>query len=422
MKTDREFATEVTKKLQAAGFAALFAGGCVRDDLLGKTPKDYDVATDATPEQVRELFGLKRTLAIGESFGVITVLGPRSVSPIEVATFRRDGGYSDGRRPDSVEFTDAREDALRRDFTINGMFFDPVTEKVIDYVDGQTDLEREQIRAIGNAEERIEEDKLRMLRGIRFAATYDFSIEEKTLAAIQKRASEIDAVSPERIGGEIVRMFSHPNFARAFELLITSSLWCEVLPKQLTGEFETSPQRIEELKRLEISDTNLNQVAAVIVVLLRRSLEGHLSSPKFKQVLSELQNAWKLSNELTKSVGWIIEAMPILATCDQKKWSEVQPWLIHADAVAALDVIEAVDGIADQKKPAGTTFARTKLKLTEDELDPSPFVTGQDLIEIGIRPGPTFKTILQSIRDGQLDGEIASRQEALGHVRRLALG
>ena len=284
MKTDREFATEVTQKLQAAGFAALFAGGCVRDDLLGKSPKDYDVATDATPEQVRELFGFKRTLAIGESFGVITVLGPRSVSPIEVATFRRDGGYSDGRRPDSVEFTDAREDALRRDFTINGMFFDPVTETIIDYVDGQTDLELRQIRAIGNAEERIEEDKLRMLRGIRFAATYNFSLEANTLVAIQKRASEIDAVSPERIGGEIVRMFTHPNFPRAFELLIESSLWCEILPQKLAGETEAISLRLEELNRLKVSDTNSNQVAAVIVVLLRHSFEGQSRFAKVQAI------------------------------------------------------------------------------------------------------------------------------------------
>ena len=420
MKTDREFATEVTQKLQAAGYTALFAGGCVRDDLLGKTPKDYDVATDATPEQVRELFGFKRTLPIGESFGVITVLGPRSVSPIEIATFRRDGDYSDGRRPDSVEFTDAREDALRRDFTINGMFFDPVTEKVIDYVDGQADLELRQIRAIGDAEERIEEDKLRMLRGIRFAATYNFSIEEKTLAAIQKRASEIDAVSPERIGGEIVRMFSHANFARAFELLIESLLWCEVLPKTLAGGPETFPKRLKELNRLKISDNNSNQVAAVIVALLRHSLEEHRGSPKFKQLLSELQNAWKLSNELTKSVGWITESMPILMTADKKKWSKVQPWLIHTDAVTALDVIEATSNDTEDCHSAGVAFARTKLRLPKDELDPEPFVSGRDLIEMDIRPGPKFKTILQTIRDGQLDGEIASREDALDYVTQMA--
>ena len=411
MKTDREFATEVTQKLQAAGFTALFAGGCVRDALLNMTPKDYDVATDAMPEQVRELFGFKRTLPIGAAFGVITVLGPRSANPIEVATFRRDGGYSDGRRPDSVEFTDAREDALRRDFTINGMFFDPVTEKVIDYVDGQTDLGLRQIRAIGNAEKRIDEDKLRMLRGIRFAATYDFSIEEKTLTAIQKRASEIGAVSSERVGGEIIRIFSHLNYARGFELLVESSLWYEILPAELAGEPETVSKRLKELNRLKISENNPNQAATVMVVLLRQSIENHRGSPqKVKQLLSELQNAWKLSNELIKSFGWIVDALPILMAADQKKWSEVQPWLVPADAVAALDVISAV---GDDRQLGAVAFARAKLELPKNELDPDPFVSGQDLIEIGISPGPQFKTVLQSIRDGQLDGEISSREEAL---------
>ena len=411
MKTDREFATEVTQKLQAAGFTALFAGGCVRDALLNMTPKDYDVATDAMPEQVRELFGFKRTLPIGAAFGVITVLGPRSANPIEVATFRRDGGYSDGRRPDSVEFTDAREDALRRDFTINGMFFDPITEKVIDYVDGQTDLGLRQIRAIGNAEERIDEDKLRMLRGIRFAATYDFSIEEKTLTAIQKRASEIGAVSSERIGGEIIRIFSHLNFARGFELLVESSLWYEILPAELAGQPDTVSKRLNELKRLKVSENNPNQAATVMVVLLRQSIENHHGSPqKVKQLLSELQNAWKLSNELIKSFGWIVDALPILMAADQRKWSEVQPWLVPADAVAALDVIAAV---GDDRQLGAVAFARAKLELPKNELDPDPFVSGQDLIEIGISPGPQFKTVLQSIRDGQLDGEISSREEAL---------
>lgn len=415
MKTDREFATEVTKKLQSAGFTALFAGGCVRDDLLGQTPKDYDVATNATPDEVRALFGRKRTLAIGASFGVITVLGPRSVNPIEVATFRRDGGYSDGRRPDSVEFTDAREDAARRDFTINGMFFDPVTQTVIDYVGGQDDLRRKQVRAIGDAAQRIEEDKLRMLRGVRFAATYQFSIEAQTLAAIEQRANEIDAVSPERIGGEIVRMFSHPNFATAFALLVKTQLWSAVLPSSLTGGPESFGHRLTELRRLQTAEGNSSLLAAVIAVLVRHAFEGLSESAQAKELLKALQEAWKLNNELTKSIGWIIDAVPVLATSDQRNWSEVQPWLIRADAAAALRVIDAVDKDA----AAGTAFARSKLLLPEDELNPGLLLTGQDLIDLGVRPSPKFKTILESVRARQLDGAISCWQEALAHVSQL---
>ncbi len=409
MKTDREFAADVTRKLQAAGFTALFAGGCVRDDLLGRTPKDYDVATNATPDQVRDLFGHKRTLPIGESFGVITVLGPRSVQPIEVATFRRDGGYSDGRRPDSVEFTDAREDAERRDFTINGMFFDPLTDTVIDYVGGQDDLKLKQIRAIGDAEARIEEDKLRMLRGVRFAATYGFSIEAHTLAAVQKRAPEIDAVSPERIGAELVRMFGHSSFVTAYRLLIESNLWGEVLPQEFLGDPESEKTRLEELNRLRISNGHSNQVAAVIAILVRSALEGQ------RGLLARLKNAWKLSNELTSSIRWIVNAIPVLSNCHQRKWSEVQPWLIHADATAALDVVEAVG----ENIRASVEFARAKILLPKEKLNPDPLVTGQDLIDSGIAPGPNFKTILQSVRDGQLDGEIETREQALKRLATL---
>ena len=204
----REFAIQVVSTLQSAGHEALFAGGCVRDRLVGRTPKDFDVATSAVPETVREIFGKKKTLAIGASFGVITVIGPKGADPIEIATFRRDGGYSDGRRPDGVEYTDAREDALRRDFTINGMFFDPIKEEVIDYVGGKADLEAKQIRAIGDPNQRIEEDKLRMLRGVRFASTFGFELEPVTLKAIQEHAKEIDVVSGERIGAEMRRMLA----------------------------------------------------------------------------------------------------------------------------------------------------------------------------------------------------------------------
>src|SRR5688572_25996293 len=170
----RAFALEIVEKLRAAGFEALWAGGCVRDELLGLVPKDYDVATSATPEQIRNLFGRRRTLAVGAAFGVITVLGPRAAGQIEVATFRTDAAYSDGRHPDAVTFTTAEHDAQRRDFTINGLFFDPVAQKIVDYVGGQDDIQRRIVRAIGDPRLRLREDRLRMLRAVRFAATFQF--------------------------------------------------------------------------------------------------------------------------------------------------------------------------------------------------------------------------------------------------------
>src|SRR6478609_9961704 len=222
--TEREFAIDVVRRLRAAGFEALWAGGCVRDELLGLPPRDYDVATSAKPDQIRDLFGHRRTLPIGASFGVITVLGPRAAGQIEVATFRTDATYSDGRHPDSVTFTTAEHDAQRRDFTINGLFYDPVAKQVVDYVGGQQDLKDHILRAIGDPRLRLSEDKLRMLRAVRFAAAFNFTVDPDTLLAIQKLAPEINSVSAERVGSEIRRMLVDPNRAIALSLLGETNL------------------------------------------------------------------------------------------------------------------------------------------------------------------------------------------------------
>ena len=204
----RDFAEEVVRKLQSAQFQAYWAGGCVRDQLLGRVPKDYDVATNAQPEQIREVFGRRRTLAIGAAFGVITVLGPKPAGQVDVATFRRDAHYSDGRHPDSVTFSSAEEDASRRDFTVKGLFFDPLSETVIDYVGGQEDLRGRVVRAIGDPQARLAEDKLRMLRAVRFAAVLDFQLDRATLEAITAMADQLPAVSPERIAARILPVTS----------------------------------------------------------------------------------------------------------------------------------------------------------------------------------------------------------------------
>ena len=204
-------------------------------------------------------------------------------------------------------------------------------------------------------------------------------------------------------------MFGHPSYVTAYRLLLKSKLWEEVLPNELMGGSEAAKARLDELTRLRVSNDDANQVAAVIAILIRPALK------KQSGLLSQLQGAWKLSNELTKSIGWIVKAMPILTDCDQRKWSEVQPWLIHPDAAVALDVVEAGGGDVQ----AGVEFARSKLLLPKEELNPDPLVTGGDLIGMGISPGPDFKTILQSVRDGQLDGEIETREQALKQVASL---
>jgi len=207
----RDFAVDTVRRLTRAGYVALFAGGCVRDELLGQVPKDFDVATDARPEAVRAVFGPRRTLAIGAAFGVVERIGGPVTGHVQIATFRSDGTYSDGRRPDSVVFSSPREDALRRDFTINGMFLDPTTGEVLDFVGGRDDLAAGVIRAIGSPRDRIAEDKLRMLRAPRFAARYGFALDGATADAIREDPAGLGQVSPERIADEMRKMLAHPS-------------------------------------------------------------------------------------------------------------------------------------------------------------------------------------------------------------------
>jgi poly(A) polymerase len=226
MKTS---AIQIIQKLRLSGHEALLAGGCVRDLLLGREPKDFDVATSATPDEVVALF--PGALTVGAHFGVVVVR--QDHEQIEVATFRTDGSYKDGRHPESVTFSTAAEDAQRRDFTINGLFRDPIEDRVIDYVGGAADLEKRVLRAIGDAHQRFDEDKLRLLRAVRFATTLGFEIEEKTWQAVREHAPAIQSVSAERIRDELIKIFLHPNRLRGFDLLMDSGLMAQVLPEIL---------------------------------------------------------------------------------------------------------------------------------------------------------------------------------------------
>lgn len=400
----RRFALDVVRKLRESGFEAYWAGGCVRDQLLGRTPKDYDVATSALPRQIRELFGHRRTLAIGAAFGVITILGPRDAGPIEVATFRQDATYSDGRHPDHVTFSNAREDALRRDFTINGLFYDPIEEQVLDYVGGSEDLRQRLIRAIGDPLERFREDKLRLLRAVRFAAEFGFDIDSSTLAAIRQMAAEIIVVSPERISQEMRRMLEGAHRARALRLLVETGLGAVILP-----EVNTAP---ENQPRLELALTLL----------------PHLRRPAFPLALGALLHLWvgpdeveavcrrwRLSNKETERTGWLVEHHASLESARSKPWSALQPILVDAGSDDLLQLTEARAhaGLADMED---VTACRRLLQQPGEQLDPPPLLTGDDLVRHGIRPGPQFKSLLQAVRDAQLDDQIHSKAEALALV------
>jgi tRNA nucleotidyltransferase/poly(A) polymerase len=395
----RRFAVEVVHKLREAGFEAYWAGGCVRDQLLGRTPKDYDVATNAAPPQIREIFGRRRTLAIGASFGVITVIGPKSAGMIEVATFRQDAAYSDGRHPDHVTFSSAREDAARRDFTINGLFYDPLEERVIDYVGGQDDLARRRIRAIGNPRERIAEDKLRLLRAVRFSATFDFALEEETRAAIVEMAEQIGVVSPERIAMEMRRMLVDPSRVAAVRLLLATNLAAAVLP-------EIVPENDEQTQGLEQALTVLGRLKDPAFPLALAALLHTMPDPVG---VKEVARRWRLSNKETERAVWLVENQRAIIDPQAMKWSTLQPFLIHEGINELLELMEA-------SSPEGDKAAACCLNLLlqpPEILDPPPLVTGEDLLELGIPQGPAYKTILQKIRDMQLDGELLTREAAV---------
>jgi tRNA nucleotidyltransferase/poly(A) polymerase len=394
----RQFALDVVRKLRGAGFEAYWAGGCVRDEVLGRQPKDYDVATNAKPPEIRELFGKTRTLPLGAAFGVITVVGPRPAGQIEVATFRQDAEYSDGRHPDSVTFTSAREDAERRDFTINGMFYDPVESKVIDYVGGQEDLRQGRIRAIGAPRLRFGEDKLRMLRAVRFAAVFSFAIDDETSTAIREMASQITVVSPERIAMEMRRVLTEPGRVQGVRLLIELRLAEAVLP-QIAPQDESARGRLERsldvLSRLREPEFPL----ALAALLAEHGPAAAI----------EVGLRWKLSNKETDEAAWLAGHHRALAGAPAAKWSKVQPLLAHDWATALVDLHEASSSCSSVE----TAWCRERLTWPGEKLNPPPLATGNDLMSAGLRPGPAFAHILQAIRDAQLDGEIQTKEQAL---------
>jgi tRNA nucleotidyltransferase/poly(A) polymerase len=409
----RDFAEEVVRKLRDAGFTAYFAGGCVRDQLLGLAPKDYDVATNAVPDRIRDLFGRRRTIAVGAAFGVITVVGPPSVGHIEVATFRSDGKYSDGRHPDRVTFSSPEEDARRRDFTINGMFLDPLADRVIDFVGGQADLRDKTVRAIGDPGQRIAEDRLRMLRAVRFAATYGFRLDADTLAAIRREHAHMAEVSQERITAELERMLVHAGRVRSLQLLTESELLPQVLP-----ELEELPHQPEAWTRLlnvvgALQDPGL----AVVLAALLGEVGAHVAGGGVELICRRL----KVSNDARKAAVWMVRHEPQLRVAQHLRFSQLQPMLLHPQIEAVLELSTAV-AQAKNQSTAGVAVCREKLQLPPAELDPRPLLNGADLAALGHCPGPAFAQTLQAIRNAQLDGCLDNREAALDMARNQLAG
>ena len=454
MSNAKQHAAEIVRTLRERGHQAYFAGGCVRDLLLGCEPADFDVATDATPRQVMQIF--PETLAVGEQFGVVLVplqLDDRTVTgedarrstrerAIEVATFRSDAGYSDGRHPDEVRFSkDPREDMQRRDFTINGMMLDPATNEILDFVGGRDDLKAGIVRAIGEPERRFGEDKLRMLRAVRFAARFDYKIDPATFAAIQKLAPQIHQVSCERVREELTRMLTEGRARRAFELLDTSGLLREVLPEIAAMKgVEQSPQYHPEgdvfvhtlllLEKLQagcsvsVSKTlawgallhDVGKPPTFRVAPDRIRFDGHVEVGV--KMAAEICRRLRFSNYETDQILALIDNHMRFADVQRMKQSTLKRFLRLPAFEEHLE-LHRMDCLSSHGQLDSYDYSREQLRsLPPEAIRPAPLITGRDLIDAGYEPGPRFKEILAAIEDAQLEGRLTSREAAMESVLR----
>ena len=431
--TAETLARQIVETLRGAGHEAYFVGGCVRDRLLGRPSKDYDVATDAEPAEVQRLF--PKTEAVGAAFGVILVKSEGIA--VEVATFRHDHDYRDGRRPEGVTFTrSAREDVERRDFTINGLLYDPVEERVLDYVGGRDDLEAGVIRAIGDPGKRFEEDKLRMLRAVRFAARLGFAIESETLRAIRQRAPEIRTIAAERIRDELTRILTEGAARRGFELLDQTGLLTVILPeiKALQG-VEQSPKHhpegdvwVHTLIMLEGLPAGCPVTLALGVLLHDVGKPGTFERAADRirfhgHVDLGVEIGEKILRRLRYSKAEIEQALALVANhmrfmhVEEMRPAKLKRFLRMPHFDEHLE-LHRLDCESSHGKLDNYRLARAKLEgLSEDELRPARLVTGDALLRAGHRPGPALGRILAAAEDAQLEGEFATADEGLAWVR-----
>ncbi|HET9550472.1 MAG TPA: CCA tRNA nucleotidyltransferase [Candidatus Binatia bacterium] len=421
----------IVQRLRQEGYEAFFAGGCVRDMLLNKSPQDYDIATSARPEDLQRLF--PQTIPLGAQFGVILVV--IDGQPFEVASFRHDGPYLDGRRPSHVRYGSLEEDILRRDFTINGMVYDPIEDRVIDLVEGRRDLERRLVRAIGNAEERFEEDRLRMIRAVRFAAGLDFEIDAATFDAIKKFAGTITQIAWERIGDEVTRILTEGGPRRGFELLDRSGLLQILLPEvvSLKGTLQSPDYHPEGdvfahtmllLSHLDAPSETLayggllHDIAKP--VCFRQDAErvtfyGH--TEKGAAMAEEILKRLKRSRAVGERVAYLVRNHLRHVQAPQMRLSTLKRFL-REDGIEELLELTRLDALSSNGDLQYYQFCKARLaELDEKEIRPAPLVRGDDLIGLGFTPGPVFAEILRQVEDRQLGGELQNRDEAIEWIR-----
>ena len=438
MSRQKELAIKSARVLREAGHVVYFAGGAVRDQLLGKEPKDYDLATSAHPDEVQALF--QKSDAIGEHFGVIIVKGGGEM--IEVATFRTDGSYKDGRRPESVEFSSPEEDAQRRDFTINGLFQDPFTEKIIDHVDGRTDLEAGVLRAIGEPQKRFAEDALRLMRAIRFAVVTGFKIEEKTWAALQECAPLLAQISPERIREEFSHILIADNRARGLDLLIKSGLIKEFLPEVLDLQgCEQPPQWHPEgdvyiHTRIALSLLNSPPLNLTLAVLLhdigkpatqmwdteaeRFRFNGH--DKVGTEMAEEILRRMRYSNQTIAEVSFMVSRHMHFMHVKDMRTAKLKRFMA-AESFEMETELHRVDCDSSNGFRDNYDFVREKKEeFAKEPLIPKPLINGHDLIrDFDVPHGPGIGRILRVVQTEQLEGRLSDKETAYHFVRETLL-
>lgn len=423
-------AVAVVRRLRAAGHEAFLVGGCVRDIVRGVAPQDFDIVTAARPEQVEALF--TRTVPVGARFGVVLVI--EGGHPYEVATFRVETGYGDGRHPSQVAFATAEEDVRRRDFTVNGLLMDPETGRIIDYVDGRRDIERRLIRTIGNPMERFAEDHLRMLRAVRFTAVLGFTIDPETLAAIRLQAPAIRRISAERIREELNRIFTSGRAREGMELLAESGLLQEILPEVLAlrgvgqppvfhPEGDVWEHTLRMLALLPDKDGGdaLRLAWAVVLHDIGKAATrtenakgihfyGHVQ--RGEEVAAAILRRLRFSREETETILALVRGHMLFMNVQKMRPNRLKRFLRQPDFSLHLE-LHRLDCLGSHGLLDHYAFCRWKLEeYSQEELRPSPLLTGNDLIGMGYVPGPIFREILRGVEDAQLSGEVANTEEA----------
>lgn len=426
----KEKALAIIKRLREEGYESYLAGGCVRDMLLGKSPQDYDITTNALPDDIRKIFS--QTIPVGAQFGVMLVM--MDGQAFEVATFRHDGPYLDGRRPAHVRYGTLEEDILRRDFTVNGMVYDPIEERVIDIVDGRKDLERRTIRAIGNARERFEEDRLRMVRAVRFAANLGFTIEEQTFGAIRELAPTVTDISWERIGEEITRILTEGGARKGFELLDSTGLLKVLLPEiEAMKGVEQSPDYHPEGDVFQHTMLLLDQLQSPTETLAYGCLLHDVAKPlcvrrdgdrltfyghteQGAEIAEEILKRLKRSRATWERVVYLVRNHLRHTQAPKMRLSTLKRFLGEENIDELLELTR-IDALAANGDLQYYDFCKQRqAELSVEEIHPEPLLRGRDLIAMGFTPGPIFQEILKQVEEAQLGGELVTREEAMTWV------